>query len=110
MKLAKALDGSSKVKETGITATARMGIESCIRLRLPLDIIAKPPRKAMRCIGTLTESSYRKMLWSRKPLSDFWRIGRKTERKLAQYGMYTMGDIAKMSSEFGRLAVSVIWD
>lgn len=59
-----------------------------------MDIIAKHTKQ---CIGTLTESSYRKMLWSHKPLSDFWQIGRKTERKLAQYGMYTMGDIAKMS-------------
>ena len=32
-----------------------------------------------------------------KPLRDFWRIGSRTERKLAGYGIQTMGDIALAS-------------
>ena len=87
-----ALMGAVK-KETGITATAGVG-SNLYLAKIAMDIIAKHTKQ---CIGTLTESSYRKMLWSHKPLSDFWQIGRRTERKLAQYGMYTMGDIAKMS-------------
>lgn len=90
--MAAALMGAVK-KETGITATAGIG-SNLYLAKIAMDIIAKHTKQ---CIGTLTESSYRKMLWSHKPLSDFWQIGRKTERKLAQYGMYTMGDIAKMS-------------
>ena len=45
----------------------------------------------------LDEISYREQLWGHKPLSDFWRIGSKTERKLAGYGIQTMGDIALAS-------------
>lgn len=90
--MAAALMGAVK-KETRITATAGIG-SNLYLAKIAMDIIAKHTKQ---CIGTLTESSYRKMLWSHKPLSDFWQIGRKTERKLAQYGMYTMGDIAKMS-------------
>ena len=90
--MAAALMGAVK-KETGITATAGVG-SNLYLAKIAMDIIAKHTKQ---CIGTLTESSYRKMLWSHKPLSDFWQIGRRTERKLAQYGMYTMGDIAKMS-------------
>lgn len=32
------------------------------------------------------------------PLNDFWRIGSRTEKKLAGYGIHTMGDIAMASS------------
>ena len=39
----------------------------------------------------LDEISYREQLWEHKPLSDFWRIGSRTERKLAGYGIQTMG-------------------
>lgn len=45
----------------------------------------------------LDEISYREQLWGHKPLSDFWRIGSRTERKLAGYGIQTMGDIALAS-------------
>lgn len=90
--MAAALMGEVK-KETGITATAGVG-SNLYLAKIAMDIIAKHTKQ---CIGGLTECSYRKMLWSHRPLSDFWQIGRRTERKLAQYGIYTMGDIAKMS-------------
>ena len=43
-------------------------------------------------IGMLDEISYREQLWGHKPLSDFWRIGSRTEKKLAGYGIQTMGE------------------
>jgi DNA polymerase V len=41
--------------------------------------------------------SYRRKLWSHRPLTDFWRVGRGYVRKLEENGLYTMGDIARCS-------------
>ncbi|MBR5359657.1 MAG: DNA methylase, partial [Lachnospiraceae bacterium] len=37
--------------------------------------------------------------WEHTPITDFWRIGRGSARRLAEYGMYTMGDIALCSTQ-----------
>ena len=37
------------------------------------------------------------MLWSHKPITDFWRVGRGYAKKLEKYRIYTMGDVARMS-------------
>lgn len=85
-------------EQTGITATA--GIADNLYLcKIALDIQAKhtqPDEHGIR-IAELDEMSYRRLLWSHRPLTDFWRIGRGYEKKLAQYGIYTMGDIARCS-------------
>lgn len=62
--------------------------------KIAMDIVAKHIEDH---IGMLDEISYREQLWGHKPLSDFWRIGSRTERKLAGYGIQTMGDIALAS-------------
>jgi len=36
-------------------------------------------------------------LWSHRPLTDFWRVGRGYRKKLEEHGLYTMGDIARCS-------------
>ena len=36
-------------------------------------------------------------MWSHTPLTDFWRVGKGYAKKLAEYGMHTMGDIARCS-------------
>ena len=41
--------------------------------------------------------SYRRILWSHRPLTDFWRVGRGYAGKLEENGLYTMGDIARCS-------------
>ena len=41
--------------------------------------------------------SYRRTLWSHRPLTDFWRVGPGTAKKLEAHGMYTMGDVARCS-------------
>ncbi len=41
--------------------------------------------------------TYRKLLWSHRPLTDFWRVGRGYATKLEANGLYTMGDIARCS-------------
>lgn len=80
-------------RETGITATAGVGTNLYLA-KIAMDILAK---HAEDHIGMLDEFSFRKQLWSHRPLTDFWRIGSGTERRLARYGMYTMGDVARAS-------------
>ena len=48
-------------------------------------------------IAELTERSYREKMWSHRPLTDFWRVGKGYASKLEAAGMYTMGDVARMS-------------
>ncbi len=83
---------------TGITATAGIG-ENLYLSKVALDIQAKhiPPDKNGVRIAELTELSYRELLWSHRPLTDFWRIGHGTAKKLEAHGLYTMGDIALCS-------------
>lgn len=84
--------------ETGITATAGIGTNLYLA-KIAMDIVAKhiPADKDGVRIAELDEMSYRRRLWSHKPLTDFWRVGRGTAKKLEQYRMFTMGDVARMS-------------
>ncbi|MDO5395700.1 MAG: DNA methylase [Bacteroidales bacterium] len=84
--------------ETGITATAGIGTNLYL-CKIAMDIVAKkmPPDKDGVRIAELDEMSYRHQLWDHIPLTDFWRIGRGTARKLMNYGIQTMGDIARWS-------------
>ncbi len=86
------------LKETGITATAGIG-DNLFLSKVAMDIVAKhipADRDGVR-IAELDEMSYRKLLWTHRPLTDFWRIGKGTENRLAKVGIYTMGDIARCS-------------
>lgn len=85
--------------ETGVTATAGIGTNMYL-CKVAMDIVAKkmPPDKDGVRIAELDESSYRQKLWDHKPLTDFWRVGRGIARKLADYDILTMGDIAKVST------------
>ena len=84
--------------ETGITATAGIGTNLYL-CKIALDIVAKrvkPDENGVR-IAELDEESYRRTLWDHRPLTDFWRVGRGTARRLEENGIYTMGDIARCS-------------
>ncbi len=83
---------------TGITATAGIG-SNLYLCKIAMDIEAKhqqPDADGVR-IAELTERSYREKLWGHRPITDFWRVGPGIARKLAQYGMFTMGDVARCS-------------
>jgi DNA polymerase V len=85
-------------QETGITATAGVGTNLYL-CKIALDIVAKhvaPDAHGVR-IAQLDEMSYRRLLWEHRPLTDFWRVGRGYAKKLEEYGIYTMGDIARCS-------------
>ena len=86
------------LRETGITATAGIG-SNLYLCKIAMDIGAKhtePDADGVR-IADLDEQSYRRLLWSHRPITDFWRVGQGTARKLARYGMFTMGDVARCS-------------
>ncbi|MCH5152405.1 MAG: DNA methylase [Clostridiales bacterium] len=84
--------------QTGITATAGIGTNLYL-CKVAMDIVAKhiPEDKDGVRIAELDEMSYRRQLWSHTPLSDFWRVGNGYVRRLNQYGLFTMGDIARCS-------------
>lgn len=86
------------LKETGITATAGIGTNLYLA-KVAMDILAKhakPDKDGVR-IAKLNEMSYRKKLWTHRPLTDFWRVGRGYAKRLESAGIYTMGDIALCS-------------
>ena len=83
---------------TGITATGGIGTNPYLA-KIAMDIGAKhvkPNRDGVR-IAELDEMSYRKLLWSHRPLTDFWRVGKGYAKKLEENKLYTMGDIARCS-------------
>ena len=83
---------------TGITATAGIGTNLYL-CKIAMDIQAKRvpiDQKGVR-IAELDEMSYRRLLWSHRPLTDFWRVGRGYAKRLERQGLFTMGDIARCS-------------
>ena len=86
------------LKTTGITATAGIGTNMYLA-KIAMDIKAKkiPADKDGVRIARLDEISYRKELWEHTPLTDFWRIGKGTAKKLEQNRFFCMGDIARAS-------------
>ena len=86
------------LRTTGITATAGMGTNLYLA-KIAMDIQAKhiqPDKDGVR-IAQLDEISYRQLLWTHRPLTDFWRVGRGYAKKLEERGMFTMGDVARCS-------------
>ena len=95
------------LKTTGITATAGIGTNMYL-CKIAMDIVAKkmPADKDGVRIAELDEMSYRRLMWDHRPLTDFWRVGRGYASRLEHSGIFTMGDIARMStSEFGEKAL-----
>ena len=85
-------------QETSIAATAGIGTNLYL-CKVAMDIVAKhipPDRHGVR-IASLDERKYRRLLWMHQPLTDFWRVGHGYAKKLAEQGIYTMGDIARCS-------------
>lgn len=86
------------LQTTGITATAGIGTNLYLA-KIAMDIEAKhiaPDEDGVR-IAELDERSYRRNLWTHRPLTDFWRVGRGYEKKLEEHGLFTMGDVARCS-------------
>lgn len=86
------------LKTTGITATAGIG-SNLYLCKVAMDIWAKhiPADEYGVRIAEMDEIGYRRQLWEHQPITDFWRVGRGYAKKLAEYGMHTMGDVARCS-------------
>ncbi|MBR1861629.1 MAG: DNA methylase [Lachnospiraceae bacterium] len=84
--------------QTGITATAGIG-PNLFLCKIAMDIAAKhmPADKDGVRIAELDEYRYRRDFWTHRPLTDFWRVGAGTARRLESLGLYTMGDVARYS-------------
>lgn len=80
---------------TGITAAAGIGTNLYLA-KVALDITAKHVKDN---IGYLDEALYRKTLWDHSPLTDFWRIGEGTVKRLRSAGILTMGDVAQADED-----------
>ena len=91
------------LREVGIPAACGIG-PNLYLAKLALDITAKHSRDFF---GELDADSFREQLWNHEPLTDFWRIGRGTQRRLHALGIHTMGQLAlyphpeKLYDEFG---------
>lgn len=85
-------------KETGITATAGIGTNLYLA-KIAMDIVAKhieADSYGVR-IAELDIDSYKRQLWNHKPITDFWRVGKGYAKRLENYNIFTMGDIARCS-------------
>ena len=89
---------------TGITATGGIGTNLYL-CKIAMDVMAKhvdADEDGVR-IAELDEMSYRRQLWSHRPITSFWQVGRGIAERLEKCylnggrGIYTMGDIARVS-------------
>ena len=86
---------SEVYERVGVRATAGVGPNMYLA-KIAMDIIAK---HAPDFIGVLDETAYKEQLWDHRPLSDFWRIGRQTQKKFERIGITTMGGIAELAAK-----------
>lgn len=78
-------------QSTGLTAACGIGTNLYLA-KIALDILAK---HAEDFIDQLDEESYCRRLWDHQPLTDFWRVGPGTVRRLERIGIRTMKEVAQ---------------
>ena len=79
------------LETTGIPATCGIGTNLYLA-KIALDITAKHSEDR---VGVLSEELYQKTLWNHRPLTDFWRVGAGTAKRLDSIGIHTMGEVAQ---------------
>lgn len=79
------------LEQTGIPAACGIGTNLYLA-KIALDITAK---HAPERIGELDEETYCRTLWNHRPLTDFWRVGPGTAKRLERIGIFTMGELAR---------------
>lgn len=80
---------------TGVPASCGIG-PNLYLAKVALDITAK---HSADFFGELDEARYKATLWNHTPLTDFWRIGEGTARRLERMGIRTMGELALAPEE-----------
>lgn len=86
------------LKITKINATAGIGTNRHLA-KIAMGVAAKhiPADEEGVRISQLDVMSYRCQLWNHQPIIDFWRVGHGCVKKLAEHGMFMMGDVARCS-------------
>lgn len=79
----------------GTVSTCGIGTNMYLA-KIALDICAKHSEDF---IGELNEDSYRELLWDHQPLTDFWRIGKGTEKRLRDHGITTLRSVAMCNED-----------
>ena len=79
----------------GVVATCGIGTNLYLA-KIALDITAK---HAKDFVGYLDEHLYQETFWKHQPITDFWRVGPGTARRLASVGLLTMGDVAHANED-----------
>ncbi len=83
------------LERVGVRAAAGVGTNMYLA-KIALDITAKHSRNF---IGYLDQEAFIRTLWDHRPLTDFWRIGPGTARKLSKININTMRDIARADED-----------
>ena len=85
---------------TGITATAGIGTNMFL-CKVAMDIVAKhiPADKDGVRIAELDEQTFKDKWWSHRPITDFWRVGAGTAKRLETLQIYTTGGDAQNKAQ-----------
>lgn len=81
--------------EMGLTATVGIGTNLFLA-KVALDICAKHTSDNM---GFLNQKLFCQTLWTHTPLTDFWMIGKGTEKHLQRLGLYTLKDVTQFPED-----------
>ena len=76
--------------ETGITATCGIGTNLFLA-KVALDIEAK---KSPDGIGYLDRLEFRRKIWTHRPITDVWNVGRGIAKRLEKFGIYDLKGVA----------------
>ena len=77
--------------ETGIPASAGIG-PNLFLCKVALDVTAK---HSPNFIGILDEESFKEKIWTHRPITDIWNIGRGIAKRLEHYGIYDLKGVAE---------------
>ena len=83
-------------EKTGLTTTAGIG-PNILLAKIAMDIEAKHNKN---CLSKWTYKDVESKLWNITPLTKIWGIGKNTEKKLNNLGIYKVGDINKYPRSF----------
>lgn len=93
-------------EQTRIPATAGVG-DTLLLAKVALDIESK------KVPGGIAEWRYEdvpKKLWPIRPLSDFWGIGTRMEKRLNQMNLFSLGDVAHASRDHLHRVFGILGD
>lgn len=77
--------------ETGIPASAGIG-PNLFLCKVALDVTAK---HSPNFIGILDEESFKEKIWTHRPITDIWNIGRGIAKRLEHYGIYDLKGVVE---------------